>query len=106
MGDFNAKVGQRGDEHSVGMHGTGNRKRTRRKTSRMVWDEQLYYRQHMFPTTTTKKMDMEKPRRQHKKPNRLHFDKWKMLEYTCDKIFTFGMTAVQSLYWTLYSMEI
>ena len=25
MGDFNAKVGQRGDEHSVGMHGTGNR---------------------------------------------------------------------------------
>ena len=32
----------------------------------------------MFPTTTTKKMDMEKPRRQHKKPNRLHFDKWKI----------------------------
>ena len=25
MGDFNAKVGQRGDEHSLGMHGTGNR---------------------------------------------------------------------------------
>ena len=25
MGDFNAKVGQRGDELSVGMHGTGNR---------------------------------------------------------------------------------
>ena len=25
MGDFNAKVGQRGDEHSVGMLGTGNR---------------------------------------------------------------------------------
>ena len=25
MGDFNAKVGQRGDEHSVGMHGTDNR---------------------------------------------------------------------------------
>ena len=24
IGDFNAKVGQRGDEHSVGMHGTGN----------------------------------------------------------------------------------
>ena len=29
-----------------------------------------------------------------------------MFEYTCDKIFTFGMTVVQSLYWTLYSMEI
>ena len=25
MGDFNAKIGQRGDEHSVGMQGTGNR---------------------------------------------------------------------------------
>ena len=25
VGDFNAKVGQRGDELSVGMHGTGNR---------------------------------------------------------------------------------
>ena len=29
-----------------------------------------------------------------------------VLEYTCDKIFTFGMYAIQSLYWALYIMDI
>ena len=29
-----------------------------------------------------------------------------MLDYTCDKILTFGITAIQLLYWTLHSKEI